>query len=241
MSKKIEIIGTALTVTDTVSGIIEVSQPAKDFWYKEVDLQIGRIAFFDANGVKGDGQIPLEFITLSSAVDSGLVAFNETTFRAFCTDSLGKSSPDEAVTSLPYGGATAASNVTATVIAVIGTYVPVAATFVAGMLKDMTADAAGKITYTETISKHFHIVSNFDITTASNNQTVAFQWFKNGVAISVPVERLVSTGADIGAMSVHADALLATNDYLELRATNLTTASNITCKNVYLFVVGMPV
>ena len=32
MAKKIEIIGSALVVTDTVSGLIEVSQPSKDAW-----------------------------------------------------------------------------------------------------------------------------------------------------------------------------------------------------------------
>ena len=93
MAKKIEIIDNALIVTDTISSKIEVSEPAKDYWYKESDLQIGRITFFDANGLKGEEQITIPFINLTDAVDSGLTPFSEATFRDFCTANLGKSSP----------------------------------------------------------------------------------------------------------------------------------------------------
>ena len=131
------------------------------------------------------------------------------------------------------------ANATATTIAVTGTYYPISGTVTAGNVSSgITTNAAGKITYTGTDTRHFHIVSNFDMTTASNSQITSFRWYKNGVAISRPVERKVGTGSDIGAASLHADAMLSTNDYLELKVTNLTSASTITVKNLYLFVMG---
>ena len=132
-------------------------------------------------------------------------------------------------------------NATATVVAVSTTYYVVAGTLVEdNKSSDMTTDAAGKITYTGTVNKHFHIVSNFDMTTASSNQVVSFQWFKNGsTAISPPVKRKVGTGSDIGAASLHPDATLSTNDYIELKVTNDTSASNVTVANLYLFAQGL--
>ena len=131
-------------------------------------------------------------------------------------------------------------NATATVISVATTYYVVAGTLVESYTSsDMTTDAAGKITYTGTVDKHFHIVSNFDMTSASSNQIISFQWFKNGsTAISPPVKRKIGTGSDIGAASLHADAMLSQNDYLELKVTNDTSATNVTVQNLYLFAWG---
>ncbi len=61
MSIKIEIIGNALVCTDTVTSDIIISQPSKDTWYKEDELQIGRIIFYDANGLKGEELITKDF------------------------------------------------------------------------------------------------------------------------------------------------------------------------------------
>lgn len=95
MAKKIQIVGSALTVTDTVSGLIILSQPSRDIWYKESDLQnLQRISFYDANGIKGSGvytkEIPV--ISLSEAIDENDIAFNEITFREFATNFLGRKS-----------------------------------------------------------------------------------------------------------------------------------------------------
>ena len=54
MVKKIEIIGSALVVTDVATNVIVISQPTKDTWYKEEDLsEIDRVSFYDTNGIKG--------------------------------------------------------------------------------------------------------------------------------------------------------------------------------------------
>lgn len=88
MSKKIEIIGKALVVTDTISGLIELSQPPVRTWYKEEDLKNGRISFYDLDSTDdvGGNFTP---ISLTDSVNSALVSFTESTFRTFCTDNLG--------------------------------------------------------------------------------------------------------------------------------------------------------
>ena len=170
-------------------------------------------------------------------LDAGTNIGNNT----ICAVSITSTGVLSAETLLPvYASCGMTANATATTISVTGTYYPISGTISAGNVSsNMTTDAAGKITYTGSDSRHFHIVSNFDMTTASNSQITSFRWYKNGVAISRPVERKVGTGSDIGAASLHADAMLTTNDYLELKVTNLSSASTITVKNLYLFVMGM--
>ena len=88
MSKKIEILGKALVVTDTVSTLVELSQPPVRTWYKEGDLKNGRISFYDLDSTDDVGG-SFKSIALSDAVDGSLVAFTEATFRTFCLDNLG--------------------------------------------------------------------------------------------------------------------------------------------------------
>lgn len=93
MSKKIEIVNNGLIITDTVSGLIEVSQPSKDVWYIEKDLKNSSVSFYDTNGTNDlANKSVFPTLLLSDCVDSGLVAFTESTFRDFCLLNLGKSS-----------------------------------------------------------------------------------------------------------------------------------------------------
>lgn len=142
---------------------------------------------------------------------------------------------------MPHGTTKQTNNASATVINTIGTFELLAGTFVGGGgPTDFTESATnGKLTYTGAPDRHMHVVSNFSFTCASNNQTLEFQWFKNGVAVSPPIERRVGTGSDIGAVSLHIDTVMSTNDMLELKITNKTSTASITCKHVYLFVMGM--
>lgn len=140
----------------------------------------------------------------------------------------------------PFGSIGFAGNATETTISVSGTFYVVAGTYVAGgSPRGFTESTGGVLTYTAAPDRHSHIVSNLDMTAASSNQEVSFQWHKNGSPIGYPVTRKVGTGTDVGALSVHADAMLSTNDYLDLRVTNLTTASNVTVGNCYCYIMGM--
>lgn len=141
---------------------------------------------------------------------------------------------------MPYGRAYFENNVTETVINVIDTFETVSGTYLNGDGEEVATSSSGVMTYTGTPDRHFHIVSNFDMTAASNNQTVSFCWFKNGnIALPVAINQRVGTGADVRTMSVHADAMMVTGDTLELRVTNRTSTANVTISNAYLFVMGM--
>lgn len=92
MAIKIEIIGGALVCTDTITSEIVISQPSKDIWYKENDLDsLDRISFYDSNGISGGAvnSIELPTIQLSDAVDVNLSGFVASTFREFATNFLG--------------------------------------------------------------------------------------------------------------------------------------------------------
>ena len=93
MAKKIEIIGSALVVTDTVSGLVEVSQPAKDAWYNEDYLKTDVIKFENIRFISETTEADIyEVIPMADAVNSSLVAFTESTFRTFCLSNLGSAS-----------------------------------------------------------------------------------------------------------------------------------------------------
>lgn len=151
----------------------------------------------------------------------------------------------EAVEAQPYGGSGMKANATATIINTVGTFEAISGTFVANTsLQGITSGAGGLLTYTGTQGRHFHIVSNFDVTVDSNNQTVKLQWFHtpsggSEVALQIPIEDRISTGADIVSMSTHADVMLQNGDTLQLKVTNETSTANITVKNIYLFAMGM--
>lgn len=142
----------------------------------------------------------------------------------------------------PHGGTSIAGNATATTIGVAGTFVLPGLTFTAGGSPSGVTETAlnGRLTYTGTADRHFHIVSNFDMTCASNSQVISFQWHKDGAPIGVAVDRKVGTGSDVGAASLHTDAHLSTGEYIELWLTNDTSTASVTLGNVYMFMMGMP-
>ena len=138
----------------------------------------------------------------------------------------------------PFGSYGVEANTTSTTPDTANVYKKIdGAEFSAGTLSEFTY-SSNRLTYTGTESKHFHIVSNYDFTT-SNNVVVAVKWYKNGSSIGFPVRSKVGTGSDVASVSVHADAVLATNDYLELWFKNETNTAAVLFEDVYTFVMGM--
>jgi len=96
MAKKIEAAGAALKITDTVTGIVEVSLPAKNIWYDEASL-IAAIPVVNFQYIVSAPEYELAKYripehNLSVCVDSEGTPFTESTFRTFVEDNLGKSS-----------------------------------------------------------------------------------------------------------------------------------------------------
>ena len=141
------------------------------------------------------------------------------------------------------GGQGMQANATTTTLTTQNLWYKVAGTTSAtntGIRVDNTT-TSNKLIYKGTTTTHFHVVSNHDFTCSANNQLLEFELRKNGtVSAPVPVGRKVSTGTDQGAMSVHTDTMLDTDDYIELWARNTTSSgTTITVVNMYLFIMGM--
>jgi hypothetical protein len=116
MAVKIQIIGSALVCTDTITDNILISQPSRDVWYKQNDLQeLERISFYDSNGIKGSEIYTDEMptIQLADAVNENDIPFNHVSFREFATNFLGfDSSPQKAWARYDDGVYTSANKLT---------------------------------------------------------------------------------------------------------------------------------
>lgn len=125
-------------------------------------------------------------------------------------------------------------NATATTIASTANYVKVAGTTIIG--NNMGFDNGGvsnRLRYTGAITRMFHVAVSFSFSAASNSQNVEFAVFKNGVRIDSSVqETKTGVGGDVQSTALHVVATLATNDYLEVFCRNISTASNVTVKNL---------
>ena len=129
-------------------------------------------------------------------------------------------------------------NATATTIASTANYVKVAGTTIIGnnMGFDNGGGISNRLRYTGAVTRMFHVAVSFSFSTASNSQNVEFAVFKNGVRIDSSVqETKTGTAGDVQSTALHVVATLATNDYLEVFCRNLSTASNVTVKNLNFF------
>ncbi len=99
MAFKIQIISNAVEISDTVSGEILISQPARDSWFEEESLDRDLIVFYGTTSTNEDNikkyrQNDSSFIgfPIADCVDATDTPFTTSTFRDFCYVSLGKSS-----------------------------------------------------------------------------------------------------------------------------------------------------
>ena len=99
MAFKIEIVSNALSVTDTLTGDIEVFQPSSYTWYEEDSLKAGLIKFYGITDQNEKNTNKYEYnkvgnsftgYPIADCVDSGDVVFTASTFRDFASGSLGK-------------------------------------------------------------------------------------------------------------------------------------------------------
>ena len=88
MSKRIKIVGNALVVEDTITGVVEFDRPSKDLWYNTKMLEDGTILFVEREGFDVLYS-EAEYVPLSDAVDIDDVSFTSDTFRAFVRANMG--------------------------------------------------------------------------------------------------------------------------------------------------------
>ncbi len=99
MAFKIEIVNTALSVTNTVSGDIEVFQPSTFTWYQEDSLKGGFVKFYGITDQSEKNTNKYEYnkvgnsfngYPITDCTDSNDVVFTAETFRTFASENLGK-------------------------------------------------------------------------------------------------------------------------------------------------------
>ena len=126
-----------------------------------------------------------------------------------------------------------------TSIATVDTWTKVSGTTTATTVSNFT-HTTNRLTYSGAPDVHVHIAMSFSCTAAANNKIFEFAIAKNGSVDDPSVlSRKIGTGADVGAVALHTDLMLSTNDYLEMYVKNTTDDTNVTFEQGYLFGLAM--
>ena len=121
-----------------------------------------------------------------------------------------------------------------------GTYVKAAGTTTANNLSSFTMPASNRLTYTGTATRHFHIATHLSFTSSTGNRVIGVQLAVDGTALPNSTHTVkIGTGSDTQAMSLHWDAMMSSNQYIELFITDTQGTNTITLSTGYLFALGM--
>jgi len=89
MAYKIEVDGSSLVITDTVTGLSVFERPKRDYFFNDKQLiEKGRIEFYDTNGTAITDGVGFSK-ALADCVDVNSVVFTQATFLTFARLSLG--------------------------------------------------------------------------------------------------------------------------------------------------------
>lgn len=145
----------------------------------------------------------------------------------------------------PYGSIHIEPGAAETNISNVGEYIKAAGASVLIQSNRMDMPANNRLRYTGAIPYHFRIAASSSAFAASNNKLFAFQFFIfddslgiGELAIPSQVNSKFGSSGDQSASSVHFDAVLDTNDYVEFHVANLTDSTNITLEHMYLSMAG---
>ena len=130
------------------------------------------------------------------------------------------------------------SNVTACTLASPTHYLANFGTDIVNTAVGFTVTTAGRLTYTGTRTRYFHLGCTLSFSD-SKNADVTFSLHKNGTHLNGSSVHISAAG---GATStaIHKITSMATNDYLELYVESDTAANDVTVEFVNLFSIGLP-
>ncbi len=125
----------------------------------------------------------------------------------------------------------------ATTITDTGVFVDTAGTFaLTGSVKNWDMDTNGQLRYIGAADRRVHIAASVSMVSASNNQVIHMRVAKNGTSlVSSQSQRKISTGSDIGSISMHVMTGMSTNDYLTIQVRNTSSTTTVTTTNANLF------
>jgi len=140
---------------------------------------------------------------------------------------------------VPHGGYSVTTPA-ATVIAVAGTYVKAAGTTAElGTPVGMTMTADNRLTYNESVNKHFNVRVSASITSDTNNHILGIKIAKNGFLIDESETHgfVVSASKPIP-FSCMADVHLTNGDYVEVFVTDIDGAASVTASKLTMVADG---
>ena len=99
----------------------------------------------------------------------------------------------------------------------------------------------GRLRYTGATTKMFHtaFTISMDASSGSGTNLYVFGIAKNGAASNCKVIQSIAVSNDTQSTALHGMVSLATNDYLELYAGNLTDGDDLIVKTMNLFAMGL--
>lgn len=103
--------------------------------------------------------------------------------------------------------------------------------------EQFTASSNGRLLYTGSTTRMFHIAITVSGTPATANDIFVWGAAKNGTVL-VP-SKVLGSSSGTQFSSLHVYTQLATNDYLELYIGNTTATRNFTVKSLNIFAMGM--
>lgn len=100
---------------------------------------------------------------------------------------------------------------------------------------------SGRLRYTGTSTRHFHVACTLSAVPANANRTLYFRVAINGTTMPASeVRQRHSTSTDEQSTAIHVIAHMSQNDYLELYVRNVTGADNATVSCANVFALGVP-
>lgn len=133
------------------------------------------------------------------------------------------------------GGNIYVTGASVTPIAAVTTPIKVSGTTTAANLFRFTAPLSNRMVYTGTKTRKFYAIAAISMTSPSNNKVYKFYLAKNGVLLLETAQsRKITTGSDVGALSISGVVELSPGDFIEVWVENLTDATGITVQSMNL-------
>lgn len=129
---------------------------------------------------------------------------------------------------------------TPTTIVTPGTFVKMAGATALVSGNRFTMPADNRLAYPGLADVHARVSVTVSILAGDDGQVLNFAVAKNGVVLTHSImSTKLTTGADVSIITVNADCIMSTNDYLELWCANETSTSTVTAERAYMYVSGL--
>lgn len=116
----------------------------------------------------------------------------------------------------------------------------VAGTYTLGQNELFDMNTNGQLRYTGTPSIEVFVFGTLSLTVAGNNQLIHIQLQKNEASIGgADADSFISTGADVGVVSIVGVTGMDTNDHVEIAVRNETSTANITGAEGHVVAIGV--